>query len=56
MSGKIKEFFPKKDPYKIKGFRSFLYAESELFKTDFDDTSFYTSIRTGFLKFQKILV
>ena len=55
VSGEIKEFFPNKESYKLKGFLSFLYLECEHFEMNWDEETFYNSIRNGFLKFQKIL-
>lgn len=55
VSGEIKEFFPNKESYKLKGFLSFLYSECEYFEMNRDEETFYNSIRNGFLKFQKIL-
>jgi len=40
VSEEIKEFFPNKESYKLKGFLSSLY---------FDEETFYNSIRNGFL-------
>ena len=54
-SGEIKEFFPNKESYKLKGFLSSLYFECEHFEMNWDEERFYNSIRNGFLKFQKIL-
>ena len=53
--GEIKYFFPNKNSNKLKGFLSSLYFECEHFEMNFDEEEFYTSIRNGFLKFQKIL-
>jgi hypothetical protein len=55
VSGEIKEFFPNKESYKLKGFLSSLYFECEHFEMNWDEETFYNSIRNGFLKFQKIL-
>ena len=55
VSGEIKEFFPNKESYKLKGFLSSLYFECEHFEVNSDEETFYNSIRNGFLKFQKIL-
>ena len=55
VSGEIKEFFPNKEAYKLKGFLSSLYGECEYFEMNWDEETFYNSIRNGFLKFQKIL-
>ena len=54
-SGEINEFFPNKESYKLKGFLSSLYFECEHFEMNWDEETFYNSIRNGFLKFQKIL-
>ena len=55
VSEELKDFFPNKESYKLKGFLSSLYFECEHFEMNFDEEEFYTSIRNGFLKFQKIL-
>jgi hypothetical protein len=55
VSEEIKEFFPNKESYKLKGFLSSLYFECEHFEMNWDEERFYNSIRNGFLKFQKIL-
>jgi hypothetical protein len=55
ISEEIKYFFPNKESYKVKGFLTFLYCECENFELNFDEEELYTSIRNGFLKFQKIL-
>jgi hypothetical protein len=55
VSEEIKDFYPTKESYKLRGFLSALYFECEHFETNFDEDELYTSIRTGFLKFQKIL-
>ena len=55
VSGEIKEFLPNKESYKLKGFLSSLYFECEHFEMNWDEETFYNSIRNGFLKFQKIL-
>jgi hypothetical protein len=55
VSEEIKDFSPTKESYKLKGFISTLYFECEYFETNFDEDELYTSIRTAFLKFQKIL-
>lgn len=55
VSEEIKDFVPNKESYKLKGFLSSLYFEYEHFEMNFDEEEFYTSIRNGFLKFQKIL-
>ena len=55
VSEEIKEFFPNKKSYKLKGFLSSLYFECEHFEMNFDEETFDNSIRNGFLKFQKIL-
>jgi len=55
VSEEIKEFFPNKEAYKLKGFISYLYFECEHFEMDWDEEKFYNSIRNGFLKYQKIL-
>jgi hypothetical protein len=51
----LKDFFPNKESYKLKGFLSFLYFECEHFDDDYENDEFYTSIKNGFLKFQKAL-
>jgi len=55
VSAEIKDFFPTKKSYKLKGFLSSLYFKCEHFETNFDKDELYTSIGNGFLKFQKIL-
>ena len=55
VSEEIKEFFPKKESYKLKGFLSSFYFECEHFEIHWDEETFSNSIRNGFLKFQKIL-
>ena len=55
VSEEIKEFFPTKERYKLKGFLSSLYFECEHFEMNWDEETFYNSIQNGFLKFQKIL-
>ena len=55
VSEEIKDFFPTRESYKLKGFLSALYFECEHFETNFDEDEFYTSIQNGFLEFQKIL-
>ena len=55
VSEEIKEFFPNKESYKLKGFLSSLYFECEHFEMNWDEERFYNSIRNGFLKFKKIL-
>ena len=55
VSEEIKEFFPNKESYKLDGFLSALYFECEDFELDWDEETFYNSIRDRFLKFQKIL-
>jgi len=55
VSEDIKEFFLNKKSYKLKGILSSLYFECEHFEMNFDEEEFYTSIRNGFLKSQKIL-
>ena len=53
--GEIKNFFPDKNSYKLKGFLSALYFECEHFETNFDEDEFYNSIKEGFLNFQKAI-
>ena len=55
VSEELKDFFPNEESYKLKGFLFSLYFECEHFEMNFDEEKFYTSIRNGFLKFQKIL-
>ena len=55
VSEEIKKFSPNKESYKLKGFLSSLYFECEHFEINWDEETFYNSIRNGFLKFQKIL-
>ena len=55
VSEEIKDFSPSKDAYRLKGFLSALYFECEHFEMNWDEETFYNSIRNGFLKFQKIL-
>jgi hypothetical protein len=55
VSEEIKEFFPNKESYKLKGFLCALYFECEYFEINWDEETFYNSIRNVFLKFQKIL-
>lgn len=37
------------------GFLTSLYSECEYFDEDYENDKFYTSIKNGFLKFQKVL-
>jgi hypothetical protein len=55
VSEEIKDFSPGKDAYRLKGFLSALYFECEHFETNFDEDELYTSIKNGFLNFQKAL-
>ena len=55
VSKEIKNFFPNKESYKLKGFLSSLYFECENFEMNFDEEEFYASIQDGLLKFRKIL-
>ena len=50
----VKNFCPNKNAYKLKGFLSALYFESEHFETNFDEAKLYTSIENRFFKFQII--
>lgn len=54
-SGEIKEFFPNKKSYKLKGFLSALYFECEHLEMNWDEKEFYNSIQNGFLKFQNFV-
>jgi hypothetical protein len=47
--------FQRKNPIKDRGGLSYLEVKCEHFEMNFDEEEFYTSIRNGFLKFQKIL-
>jgi hypothetical protein len=55
VSEEIKDFFPTKESYKLKGFLSTLYFKCEHFETNFNEDELYTSIGNGFLKFQNFL-
>ena len=55
VSGEIKEFFPNKESYKLKGLLSALYSACEYFEMNWNEETFYDSIQNAFLKLQEIL-
>jgi hypothetical protein len=54
-SGKVKDFQPDVRSKKLSGFLTGLYCECEHFAEDYENDEFYTSIKNGFLNFQKAL-
>jgi len=54
-SEKVKDFQPDVRSKKLSGFLTGLYCECEHFAEDYENDEFYTSIKNGFLKFQKAL-
>lgn len=54
-SEKIKAFQPDVRSKKLSGFLSYLYCECENFDDDYESLELYTSIKNGFLNFQKVL-
>jgi hypothetical protein len=54
-SEKIKAFQPDGRSKKLSGFLTGLYCECEHFDEDYENDEFYTSIKNGFLNFQKAL-
>ena len=54
-SGKVKDFQPDGRSKKLSGFLTGLYCECEHFAEDYENDEFYTSIKNGFLNFQKAL-
>ena len=54
-SEKIKDFQPDGRSKKLSGFLTGLYCECEHFDEDYENDEFYTSIKNGFLNFQKAL-
>jgi hypothetical protein len=54
-SEKIKDFQPDGESKKLSGFLTSLYCECEHFAEDYENDEFYTSIKNGFLNFQKVL-
>ena len=54
-SEKIKDFQPDGRSKKLSGFLTGLYCECEHFAEDYQNDVFYTSIKNGFLNFQKAL-
>ena len=54
-SEKIKAFQPDERSKKLNGFLTGLFCECDHFDEDYQTDEFYTFIRNGFLKFQKIL-
>ena len=54
-SEKVKNFQLDGRSKKLSGFLTGLYCECEHFAEDYENDEFYTSIKNGFLKFQKAL-
>jgi hypothetical protein len=54
-SGTVKDFQPDVRLKKLSGFLTGLYCECEHFAEDYENDEFYTSIKNGFLNFQKAL-
>jgi len=54
-SEKVKDFQPDVRSKKLSGFLTDLFCECEHFGEDYENNEFYTSIKNGFLNFQKAL-
>jgi hypothetical protein len=55
VSEEIRDFYPNKNAYKLKGVLSDLYFECEYFETNFDEAALYTSIDNNFAEFLRIV-
>ena len=50
ISEEIKDFYPNKNAFKLRGFLSNLYFDCEHFEDEFDDPEFYTLIENTFFE------
>jgi len=55
VSEEIKDFYPNKNAYKLKGFLSALYGDCEYFEMNFDEAQLYTDVEKKFFQLQLVL-